>query len=121
MTQATDRAHELYDLGLACIRTAIRANLAEVDPEIAAAGILHPAWSRRFPPPDTISVSVMPAHAPVVTVEFSSCEIQDSWRGVETAEACRKVRAFALEYQRLRAEVIAYPARRVRSFERPTL
>ena len=43
---SAERAHELYDLGLAYIRAAIRANLAEVDSEIAAAAILHPAWPR---------------------------------------------------------------------------
>ena len=108
---SAERAHELFDLGLAYIRAAIRANLAEVDSEIAAAGILHPAWSRSLPPPDTVKVSVMPAHAPVVTIEFTGREIQDSWRGVECADACRKVRAFALEYQRLRTEVSSYPRR----------
>lgn len=111
-SMTAERAHELFDLGLAYIRAAIRANLAEVDSEIAAAGILHPAWSRSFPPPDSVAISVMPAHAPVVTVEFTGREIQDSWRGVECADACRKVRSFAIEYQRLRTEVSAYPRRR---------
>lgn len=82
MTANTQSTHELYDLGLAYIRAAIRANLAEVDTEIAAAGILHPAWSRRLPPPDSVPISVMPAYAPVVTVEFSGREIQGSWRRI---------------------------------------
>ena len=43
MNVSVQRTHELYDLGLAYIRAAIRANLAEVDTEIASAGILHPA------------------------------------------------------------------------------
>lgn len=92
------RAHELLDMGLAYIRAAIRANLAEVDGEIAAAGIFHPAWSRSMPPPQSVAISVMPAHAPVVTVEFTAREIQDCWRGVECADACRKVRSFADAY-----------------------
>lgn len=110
--ESARRVHELYDLGLAYIRSAIRANLAEVDNEIAAAGILHPAWSRSLPPPETVQISVMPAYAPVVTVEFTGREIQDSWRGVVCADASRKVRFFALEYQRVRAEVSSYPRRR---------
>ena len=118
MTQNAERLHELYDLGLAYIPTAIRPNLAEVDPEIAAAGILHPAWSRRLPPPDAVAVSVMPAHAPVVTVEFSGRELQDCWRGVDSADACRKVRSFALENQRLRSECRTYPARRPQAIDR---
>lgn len=121
MPQNTERLHELYDLGLAYIRTAIRANLAEVDPEIAAAGILHPAWSRRLPPPDAVCVSVMPAHAPVVTVEFTGREVQDCWRGVDAAEACRKVRSFTLEYQRLRGECKTYPGRRPQAIERTSV
>lgn len=104
MGREAERSHELYELGLAYIRTAIRASLAEVDAEMAVAGILHPSWSRRFPPPDTVAVSVMPARAPVVTVEFTGRELQECWRGVESAEVCRKVRSFALEYQRLLAE-----------------
>ena len=112
MNFSTQQTHELYDLGLAYIRAAIRANLAEVDTEIAAAGILHPAWSRSLPPPESIPISVMPACAPVVTVEFTGREIQDSWRGVEGADTCRKIRAFGLEYLRLRAEVDRYPGHR---------
>ena len=112
MNVSNERAHELYDLGLAYIRAAIRANLAEIDSEIAAAGILHPAWSRRLPPPDVVAISVMPAHAPVVTVEFTGREIQDSWRGVEGAEACQKIRSFASEYLRLRTGVASYSRRR---------
>ena len=112
MNFTTERTHELYDLGLAYIRAAIRANLAEVDTEIAAAGILHPAWSRSLPPPDTIPVSVMPAYAPVVTIEFTGREIQESWRGVEGAQTCGKIRSFGIEYLRLRTAVGSYPARR---------
>src|SRR3954466_6558176 len=114
MTAATERTHALYDMGLAHIRSAIRDALAEVDGEIAAAGILHPAWSRRLPPPDTVSISVMPAHAPVVTVEFTGQEIQDSWKGVEGAGALEKVRSFGVEYKQLRAPVKRYPGRRPR-------
>ena len=113
MATQIDRTHELYEQGLAYIRAAIRSHLAEVDMEIASAGILHPAWSRRLPPPEVVPISVMPAHAPVVTIEFTGRELQDSWRGVESAEALRKIRAFALEYQRLRTEVNSYPTRRI--------
>ncbi len=112
MNVSVQRTHELYDLGLAYIRAAIRANLAEVDTEIASAGILHPAWARSLPPPDAVPVSVMPAYAPVVTVEFTGREIQDCWRGIDAAGTCAKVRSFALEYQRLRTEVSSYPNRR---------
>ena len=112
MNVSVQRTHELYDLGLAYIRAAIRASLAEVDTEIASAGILHPAWARSLPPPDSVPVSVMPAYAPLVTVEFTGREIQDCWRGVEGAGTCAKIRSFALEYQRLRSEVSSCPNRR---------
>jgi hypothetical protein len=112
MNAATERLHTLYDLGLAYIRSALRAALAEVDAEIAAAGILHPAWPRRYPPPDSVSISVMPPNAPVVTVEFTGREIQDCWCGVHSTETARKIRSFAVEYRKVRSPSNTHPRRR---------
>src|SRR3954470_6546643 len=99
MNVNTERTHALHDLGLAYIRNAIRSSLSEVDTEIASAGILHSASSRRLPPPDVVPISVMPSHAPVVTVEFTAHEIQDCWRGVESAYVAHKIGIFASEYK----------------------
>lgn len=103
MNATLDRTHTLHDQGLAYIRTAIRATLlVEVDVEMASAGILHSASSRRLPPPEVVRISIMPAHAPVVTVEFTGREIQECSRGVEGAEVVRKIGSYAEEYKRWR-------------------
>jgi hypothetical protein len=112
--------HLLYEAGLAYLRTAIRAALAEVDTELAAAGILHPVWPRRLPPPEMVSVSVMPAHAPVITVEFTAEEIEACSHGVDHTGACRKIRSLAAAYQRVRSEPGSYPGRRRIAPEHPS-
>jgi hypothetical protein len=112
MNDATERNHALFDLGLANIRSAIRTALSEVDVEKGSAGILHTAWSRRFPPPDSVPISVMPAHAPVVTVEFSGNEIRGCWSGIASGDVAAKIGHYATEYRRLRRAISPYSSRR---------
>jgi hypothetical protein len=108
MNNRLEHTHALHDLGLAYIRNAIRTSLAEVDAEIAAAGILHSASSRRLPPPDVVPITVMPSHGPVITVEFTDEEIQRCCRGIDDPRVARKVASYAEQYRHLRNEPASY-------------
>jgi hypothetical protein len=96
------RAREQYDLGLGHIRKAIGTRLGGVSAELVADGISHPLWAEHAPPPDVLPISVSASDAPVLTIEFTSREIQDSWRGIERADVRRKIGLYANEYERQR-------------------
>ena len=95
-----EHAREQFDLGLRQIRKAIGTRLGGVSAEIGAAGIFHPEWHGL--PPEVLPISVAAADAPVLTVEFSSGEIRDCWRGIARADVRRKIGLYANEYERSR-------------------
>lgn len=102
---ARKREHEQFDLGLRLIRKAIGTRLGGVSAEIGAEGISHPAWTGSGRVPETLTISVAPSDAPVLTIEFTSREIQDSCRGVERADVRRKIGLAANEYERHRGRL----------------
>jgi hypothetical protein len=102
MNQSAARTREQFDLGLGHIRKAIGTRLGGVSAELTAQGISHPAWEGRGRLPDVLPISVAATDAPVLTIEFTSREIQDSWCGIERADVRRKIGLYANEYERQR-------------------
>jgi hypothetical protein len=102
MRETTTQARRQFDLGLGHIRKAIGLRLGGVSAALCADGISHPSWEGREHPPGVLPISVSASDAPVVTIEFTSREIQDSWRGIERADVRRKIGLYANEYERQR-------------------
>lgn len=100
--RSATRTREQFDLGLGHIRKAIGTRLGGVSAELTAQGISHPAWEGRGRPPDVLPISVAATDAPVLTIEFTSREIQDSWCGIERADVRRKIGLYANEFERQR-------------------
>jgi len=91
-----------FDLGLDHIRKAIGTRLGGVSAEMGADGISYPDWSGGGTPPEILPISIAPCDAPVVTIEFTSREIQDSWLGIDRADVRCKIGLYANEYERNR-------------------
>jgi hypothetical protein len=91
-----------FDLGLDHIRKAIGTRLGGVSAELGAEVISYPEWSGSGLPPETLPISISPSDAPVVTIEFTSREIRDSWLGIDRADVRRKIGLYANEYERHR-------------------
>ena len=102
MNENPARMREQFDLGLGHIRKAIGTRLGGVSAAIIAEGISHPAWRGHGRPPDVLPISVAASDGPVLTIEFTSREIQDSWCGIERADVRRKIGMYANEYERRR-------------------
>jgi hypothetical protein len=103
MNEHVAQTRKQFDLGLDHIRKAIGIRLGGVSAALAAEGISHPAWKGRGRPPGVLPISVAASDAPVLTIEFTSREIQDSWCGIERADVRRKIGLYANEYERQRA------------------
>lgn len=106
MTEPTASTSEQFNLGLEHIRKAIGIRLGGVSAPLVEEGISHPAWQGRGRPPDVLPISVEASDAPVLTIEFTSREILDSWRGIRRADVRRKIGLYANEYERQRAPKI---------------
>lgn len=91
-----------FDLGLDHIRKAIGTRLGGVSAELGVDGITHPLWAGDGLPPEILPISISPCDAPIVTIEFTSREIQDSWLGIDRADVRRKIGLYANEYERQR-------------------
>jgi len=102
MDERIAQTRKQFDLGLDHIRKAIGIRLGGVSAALAAEGISHPAWKGRGHPPGVLPISVTASDAPVLTIEFTSREIQDSWRGIGRADVRRKIGLYANEYERRR-------------------
>lgn len=102
MHRSALQPRERFDLGLGHIRKAIGTRLGGVSAPLAAEGISHPMWKGRGRLPDLLPISVNASDAPVLTIEFTSGEIRDSWRGIERADVRRKIGLYANEYERRR-------------------
>ncbi len=98
----TPSAREQFHRGLQQIRKAIGTRLGGVSAEIVAEGISHPAWQDQRRLPDVLPISVAPSDSPVLTIEFTSREIQDSWSGIQRDDVRRKIGLYANEYERRR-------------------
>jgi hypothetical protein len=103
MNEHAAQTRKQFDLGLDHIRKAIGIRLGGVSAALAAEGISHPAWKGRGRPPGVLPILVAASDAPVLTIEFTSREIQDSWCGIERADVRRKIGLYANEYERQRA------------------
>jgi len=103
MNEHAAQARNQFDLGLDHIRKAIGIRLGGVSAALSAEGISHPAWKGRGRPPGVLPISVAASDAPVLTIEFTSREIEDSWCGIDRADVRRKIGLYANEYERRRA------------------
>ena len=112
MDERIAQTRQQFDLGLEHIRKAIGMRLGGVSASLAAEGISHPAWKGSGHPPGVLPISVAASDAPVLTIEFTSREIQDSWRGIGRADVRRKIGLYANEYERRRRQPgrLAVPA-----------
>jgi hypothetical protein len=102
VNKTAERIHQRFNLGLAHIRKAIGTRLGGVSAELGDEGISHPAWRGHGRPPEVLPISVTPSDAPVLTIEFTSREIEDSWHGIDRPDVRRKIGLYANEYERRR-------------------
>ena len=103
MDEHVAQTRKQFDLGLDHIRKAIGIRLGGVSAALSADGISHPAWKGRGRPPGVLPILVAASDAPVLTIEFTSREIEDSWCGIDRADVRRKIGLYANEYERRRA------------------
>ena len=103
MSDSIVQMREQFDLGLGHIRKAIGTRLGGVSAAIGIAGISYPGWTGHGQPPEVLPISVAASDAPVLTIEFTRREIQDSWCGIERADVRRKIGLYANEYERQRS------------------
>jgi hypothetical protein len=95
-----------FESGLSNIRKAISTRLGGVSAQLNADGISHPSWPAQGCPPDVIPITVSASDAPDMTIEFTSREIRDSWRGIDRADVRRKIGLYANEYERQRVPAV---------------
>jgi hypothetical protein len=103
MQDDRERPQREFGEGLRNIKRAIVEALGNVQIRATDADIGHePNWEHGEGIPDVTVISIRPSGAPLVRVEFSRAQIEDSWRNVERPEVIARVRAIAEEYRRLR-------------------
>src|SRR5688572_12758860 len=97
---------ERYNAGLGNLRIFIEVSFEGAGAKLGMGSVFHPGWPSNGPPPDSLTIFVVPFNASGVASAFTREEICGCHRDVVLADVRGKVKAIVDRFVNFRANAI---------------